>query len=100
MFGLPSAKTMYEPDDPAFRALRVKMESEWVPAMQSLVNVDDASLPALWDADFLFGPKLASGDDTYVLCEINVSSVLPFPPGTPPRLAQAVLSAVADQMRT
>jgi hypothetical protein len=25
--------------------------------MQSLVDVDDDSLAALWDADFLFGPK-------------------------------------------
>ena len=37
------------------------------------------SLPVLWDADFLYGPRTASGDDTYVLCEINVSSVIPFP---------------------
>ena len=80
--------------------MRVQVESEWVPAMQSLVNVDAASLPALWDADFLFGPKRDSGEDTYVLCEINVSSVLPFPPGTPPRLAQAVRSAVTARRRT
>ena len=30
-------------------------------------------------ADFLYGPKDAAGADTYVLCEINVSSVYPFP---------------------
>jgi hypothetical protein len=94
IFGLPAAKTMFGPDEPAFRSLRAMLESEWVPAMQSLVDVDEASLPALWDADFLFGPKDASGADTYVLCEINVSAVLPFPPGAPPKLAQAVLSAV------
>jgi hypothetical protein len=33
----------------------------------------------LWDCDFLLGPKTASGADTYVLCEINASSVSPFP---------------------
>ena len=77
IFGLPAAKTMYGPDDPVFRSLRARVESEWVPAMQSLVDVDAASLPALWDADFLFGPKDASGEDTYVLCEINVDRGAP-----------------------
>ena len=37
-------------------------------------------LPVLWDADFLYGPKDAADNNTYVLCEINVSSVYPFPP--------------------
>jgi hypothetical protein len=37
------------------------------------------SLPIIWDADFLYGPRDAAGQDTYVLCEINVSSVFPFP---------------------
>ena len=62
--------------------------------MQTLVDVDEAALPALWDADFLYGPKTPSGDDTYVLCEINVSAVLPFPPEAPPKLAHATLAAI------
>jgi glutathione synthase/RimK-type ligase-like ATP-grasp enzyme len=94
IFGLPAPKTMYPPDEPTFRSLRANVESEWVPAMQTLVDVDDASLPALWDADFLYGPKQPSGDDSYVLCEINVSSVLPFPPEAPPKLARATLAAL------
>jgi hypothetical protein len=94
IFGLPSKKTMYGPDEPAFRALRIKVESEWVPAMQTLVEVDAASLPALWDVDFILGPEDASRDDTYVLCEINVSAVLPFPREVPAKLAQATLAAV------
>jgi hypothetical protein len=36
-------------------------------------------LPILWDCDFLFGAPDATGSDTYVLCEINVSSVAPYP---------------------
>ena len=94
VFGLPSKKTMYGPDEPAFRPLRTKVESEWVPAMQTLVDVDAASLPALWDADFILGPKDSSRDDTHVLCEINVSAILPFPREVPPKLAQATLAAV------
>ena len=47
--------------------------------MQRLCGVDEDSLPAIWDADFLYGPKTASGEDSYVLCEVNVSSVFPVP---------------------
>ena len=93
---MPSEKTMYGPDHPAFRSLRTKVESEWVPAMQTLVDVDAAALPALWDGDFLFGSKDAAGEDTFVLCEIDVSAVLPFPGEAPPKLAQATLAAVHE----
>lgn len=55
------------------------MEKEWVPAMQTLLDIPTASLPALWDADFLYGPKTEDGSDIYVLCEINASSVAPYP---------------------
>jgi hypothetical protein len=85
---------MFGPDEPALRSLRTKVESEWVPGMRTLVDVDAASLPALWDADFILGAKDTSGEDTYVLCEINVSAVLPFPPQAPAMLARATLAAL------
>jgi hypothetical protein len=85
---------MYGPDAPPFQAIRRNLESEWVPAMQAIVDVDDASLPALWDTDFLFGPKTDSGEDIYVVCEINASAVAPFPEEAVPKLAQAVLSYI------
>jgi uncharacterized protein DUF6815 len=94
VFGLPAQKTMFGPHEPTLRALRERVESEWVPGMQKLVDVDTASLPALWDADFLLGAVTASGEDTYVLCEINASSVLPFPPEALPALARATLAAL------
>jgi hypothetical protein len=37
------------------------------------------------------GEKDEAGDDTYVLCEINVSSVAPYPDSATPLLAQAAL---------
>ncbi|HYZ34478.1 MAG TPA: hypothetical protein VE684_19585, partial [Crenalkalicoccus sp.] len=55
------------------------MEETWLPGMLGILDLTPAVLPAIWDADFLLGPQDASGEDTYVLCEINVSSVLPFP---------------------
>jgi hypothetical protein len=48
----------------------------------------------LWDCDFLLGPKNDSGDDAYVLCEINVSSVAPFPDSALSAIAQATLARV------
>ena len=71
VLGLPSAKTMLPPDEPQFSRLRDSLESEWVPGMQKLVGIDEQELPALWDADLLYGPRDANGDDTYVLCEIT-----------------------------
>jgi hypothetical protein len=95
IMGLPSAKTMYPPDDPAFARLRALVEKEWVPGMQAILGLETGSLPVLWDADFLFGPKTADGHDSYVLCEINASSVTPFPPEAVPLLARATAQAVA-----
>jgi hypothetical protein len=90
IFGLPAKKTMYAASEPRFQSLRSQLESEWVPAMQRLVDVDADSLPLLWDTDFLYGPRTQAGADTYVLCEINVSSVYPFPEPVVGKLAEAV----------
>jgi hypothetical protein len=95
IMGLPAHKTMYPPDEPGFADLREKLEGTWVPGMQQLLGIGTAALPALWDADFLYGPHTADGNDTHVLCEINASSVIPFPPDAPPELARATLAAVA-----
>lgn len=62
-----------------FQPLREKMEQEWLPELCRCLALDRAQFPVIWDADFLYGPKDAAGADTYVLCEINVSSVFPFP---------------------
>src|SRR5207248_1857190 len=75
ILGLPAKKTMYPATEPQFAALRAHLESDWIAGLHRLVSVDRDSLPVLWDADFLYGPKTPSGENTYVLCEINVSSV-------------------------
>ena len=67
-------RIMHGPDAPAFQTLRSKMEGEWTPQMMQTLGMDANSLPIIWDADFLYGPRTATGEDTYVLCEINVSS--------------------------
>jgi hypothetical protein len=96
IFGLPAQKTMYRASEPRFQSLRASMESDWVPAMQRLVDVDDDTLPMLWDADFLYGPKTEADEDTYVLCEINVSSVYPFPEQAAGKVAGAVAARLTS----
>lgn len=73
------ARTYTGPDDPRFQVLRERMERAWTPALLRLLGLTEEKLPLLWDADFLFGPIDADGRDSYVLCEINASSVSPMP---------------------
>jgi hypothetical protein len=96
-FGLPADKTMYGPDEPQFQMLRQTLEREWTAQMQQVLDLDDFALPALWDADFLFGPRTAAGEDTFVLCEINVSCITPFPKEAPARIAQTVECALSTK---
>ena len=91
-FPRTTQRLYYPATQPEFQALKVKMDKEWVPAMQALLGIEAASLPVLWDADFLYGPKTAAGEDTYVLCEINVSSVHPFPESALAPLARETLA--------
>lgn len=75
----PGPRLYYPPTRPDFQRLKERLEQEWIDELCRLVGLEKAQLPVLWDADFLYGPKDADGADTYVLCEINVSSVYPFP---------------------
>jgi len=75
----PGPRLYYPPNRPKFQRLKGLLERDWVPQLIQLVGLGAEALPVIWDADFLFGPKTSDGNDTYVLCEINVSSVFPFP---------------------
>jgi hypothetical protein len=83
-------------DTPAYRLLRQSAEQQWIPRMKQALGLDKFTLPAIWDADFLYGPKTPAGEDTYVLCEINVSAVWPFPDQAVERLARAAAARVAS----
>ena len=60
--------------------------------MMETLGLERASLPVIWDADFLYGPRDAAGADTYVLCEINVSSCFAIPDEAPAAIAKLVLA--------
>jgi hypothetical protein len=75
----PPPRLYYGPSKPEFQRIKAKLEGGWIREMQQVLDIAADDLPVLWDADILYGPKDAAGDDTYVLCEINVSCVSPFP---------------------
>ncbi len=81
--------------DPRFQRLRRLMEDEWTPQLINLLDIPRRELPMIWDADFMLGPPDADGTDTYVLGEINVSSVFPFPPDAPAAIARYALSRLS-----
>ena len=88
----PGPRIMHGPDAAPFQALRTKMEGEWVPQMLGTLGLERSSLPVIWDADFLYGPRDATGADTYVLCEINASSCFAIPEEAPAAIARLVLA--------
>lgn len=90
----PPPRLYYGPEQPEFQGLKTKLESGWIAEFQGRLDLDTHSLPVIWDADFLLGPKTPAGEDTYALCEINVSSVFPIPDEAPPAIAEAAVARV------
>lgn len=82
--------------DPRFQRLRRLIEDEWTPQLTSLLDIPRRDLPMIWDADFMLGPPDGDGTDSYVLGEINVSSVFPIPDEAPAEIARRV----ADRLRS
>jgi hypothetical protein len=82
--------------DPRFQRLRQLMEHEWTPHLTSLLGIPQRDLPMIWDADFMLGPLGADGTNSYVLGEINVSSVSPMPE----EAAADIARRVADRLRS
>jgi hypothetical protein len=76
--------------DPRFQRLRRLMEDEWTPELASLLEIQRSDLPMIWDADLMLGPRDVNGTDSYVLCEINVSSVFPIPEEASVEIARRV----------
>jgi hypothetical protein len=77
--------------DLRFQRLRRLMEDEWTPQLTSLLDIPGHDLPMIWDADFMLGPAQPDQADSYVLGEINVSSVFPFPDEAPAEIARRVV---------
>jgi hypothetical protein len=76
---LPGQRLYSGPDDARFQSLRRRLEGGWVEQLCAQTATPKNELPLLWDADFMLGERGSDQAERYVLCEINVSSVSPFP---------------------
>jgi hypothetical protein len=85
--------------DSRFQDLLQRLEDEWIGLLCEQVDVNPEELPLLWDVDFLLGDKQMGGPETYVLCEINVSSVAPFPEAAIAALVDATRHAIGAKHR-
>lgn len=91
---LPGPRLYHGPELPGFQALRQHLESDWITLLRERVGLAREQLPLLWDCDFMLGDQTADGAQRFVLCEINVSSVSPFPPSSIAPLVEAVRQRV------
>lgn len=93
----PGPRLYHAADLPQFRSLKERLETEWVELLRVRVGLSREQLPLLWDCDFLFAEPRTGATDRYVLCEINVSSVAPFPPSAIEPLVAAVQRRLGGQ---
>jgi hypothetical protein len=96
----PTGPRLYSgADDPRFQHLRRKLESEWVTMLSERLGIDADELPVLWDADFLLGGQAADAVEQHAICEINVSSVSPFPPSAIHPIVETTCRALRSCMK-
>jgi len=94
----PGPRLYHDADAALFQPLRQRLEGGWIELLRQRVGVDRERLPLLWDCDFLLGERDAgASEERYVLCEINVSSVAPFPPSCIAALVAAVQRQLAGR---
>ena len=86
----PGPRIMHPASAAPFQRLREQMERDWIPQMMQLLGIAPDALPIVWDADFLYGARDTMGQNTYVLCEINVSAVFPIPDDATAEIARLV----------
>jgi len=88
----PGPRLYFDADEPRFQPLRQHLEGGWIAMLREAVSLAPEQLPLLWDCDFLPG----SEGKPAVLCEINVSSVSPYPPSCNPLLVDAIRAHLAS----
>jgi uncharacterized protein DUF6815 len=92
----PGPRLYSASDDPRFQLLRHRLEHGWVELLGERLGLTAAELPVLWDADFLLGGPEGANEPHHVLCEINVSSVAPYPESATAEIVAAVLALLAS----
>ncbi len=96
---VPGPRLYHPADRPQFQPFKRLLETRWIDLLRERVALAREQLPMLWDCDFMFGETTPEHPERYVLCEINVSSVSPFPPSAIEPLVAAVQARLADRAR-
>lgn len=96
----PGPRLYHDAELAEFQTLRCQLESSWVTLLCERVGLARDRLPLLWDCDFMLGEPAADGAQRFVLCEINISSVSPFPPSAIVPLVGAVRRRLGWPLRS
>ncbi len=73
-----------------FADLKKLMEERWIDQLLEVTSLESAKLPVIWDADFFINSMQPNSPERYTLCEINASSVSPFPESAIHRIVEEV----------
>jgi uncharacterized protein DUF6815 len=94
---LPPGKRYYFTENCGlFQDLKNEMETVWLPQLQQSQSIALDMLPMIWDADFFINDiNSTTANGKYTLCEINVSSVSPFPPSA----VKFIVEEVEDRIK-
>jgi hypothetical protein len=79
----PGPRLYFGPGQGDFQRLREQVENHFLPMLMDATGLAFVELPMLWDIDLMVR------DGGYMLCEINVSSVYPYPDSAMAPLAAA-----------
>lgn len=71
-----------------------------MPEIARVLSLELQRLPVISDSDFLYGSKDEHHQDGYVLCEVNVSAVWPYPPTASTTIVRNTLARVTKAVRT
>ena len=110
-FGYQEINALYPQDGPVtpgkrfyftekcalFADLRMLMEERWIDQLLEVSDLTAKKLPVIWDADFFINCMVPNSPGRYTLCEINVSSVSPFPESAIGFIVDSVQNALAGR---
>ena len=85
----PGKRYYYTEKCGLFSDLKKQMEQSWIQKLSAQCKVELKNLPVLWDCDFFISDE--TKPQKYVLCEINVSCVSPFPVSAIPYMYNEVM---------
>lgn len=95
----PGPRLYHGPELAPCQSLKQRLESSWIDLLRQRVGLASEQLPLLWDCDFMLGETAPGQEQAYVLCEVNVSSVSPFPPSCIAPLVRAVQERLGAGVR-